>query len=105
MPLVVEAHSADIIATLLILKSEVEMRIRRSLRLTITGATEAYLLAKELADSGVGVILTPARPQPRNWESRRMYYSFLSTFPRSDCSFSQTSWTTCYKGNKFVSTP
>ncbi|KAF9450406.1 carbohydrate esterase family 9 protein [Macrolepiota fuliginosa MF-IS2] len=72
IPLIVEAHNSDIIATLLILKSEFEMRMRRSLRLTITGASEAHFLAKELADAGVGIILTPARPLPSTWEKRRI---------------------------------
>ncbi|EKM81023.1 hypothetical protein AGABI1DRAFT_127066 [Agaricus bisporus var. burnettii JB137-S8] len=72
IPLVVEAHSADIIATLLLLKSEYETEEGRNLRLTITGATEAHFLAKELADAGVGVILTPLKPLPVSWEKRRI---------------------------------
>ena len=46
--------------------------------MTITGATEAHFLAKELAEANVGVILTPARPLPANWEKRRMYVAILS---------------------------
>lgn len=72
IPLVIEAHSADIIATLLILKQQIEVGTWKSLKMTITGASEAHLLAKELADAGVGVILTPARPFPGLWEDRRM---------------------------------
>jgi hypothetical protein len=72
MPLVVETHNADIIATLLILKSEYEVKTRSRLRMTITGATEAHILAKELGEAGVGVILAPARPIPMTWEKRRM---------------------------------
>ena len=72
IPLVVEAHSVDIIASLVILKQEVETRTRRPLRLTITGGSEAHILAKELGQANVGVILNPARPFPAAWEDRRM---------------------------------
>jgi hypothetical protein len=72
IPLIVEAHNADIIATLIILKEEVETETRKFMKMTITGAAEAYILAKELSESGVGVILNPARPFPYAWEGRRM---------------------------------
>ncbi|KAJ7054512.1 carbohydrate esterase family 9 protein [Mycena amicta] len=45
--------NADIIASLLTLKSELDS----SLRLVIAGGTEAHLLAKELGAAGVGVLL------------------------------------------------
>ena len=72
--MVVEAHSADIIATLITLKMEVEYTTKREMRLTITGGAEAHLLAKELAAAKVGVILTPSRlgPFPSVWEGRRL---------------------------------
>ncbi|EAU91444.1 amidohydrolase [Coprinopsis cinerea okayama7 len=72
LPLVVEAHSADVIATLLILKQQVELDARKSIQMTITGASEAHLLAKELANAGVGVVLSPSRPFPATWEDRRI---------------------------------
>ena len=74
MPLVIEAHNADIIATLIILKKETEADTRKTLKLTITGASEAHLLAKEIAEAGVGIILVPSRgiPVPFEWESRRL---------------------------------
>jgi len=72
IPLVVEAHSADIIATLAILKSEVEVETRKTMKLTITGGAEAHLLAKELAEAHIGVILSPSRPFPYVWEDRRI---------------------------------
>jgi len=72
IPLVVEAHSADVIATLIELKREFEARTGRPLRLTIAGATEAHLLAPELAAAGVGVVLTRPRPFPGTWERRRI---------------------------------
>jgi hypothetical protein len=72
IPLIIEANSADIIATLIVLKREVERETRKTMKMTITGAAEAYMLAKELSESGVGVILNPARPYPYVWEGRRM---------------------------------
>ncbi|CAK5272083.1 unnamed protein product [Mycena citricolor] len=71
IPLVVHAESADIIATLLVLKKEVESSTGKAFKLTITGATEAHLLAKELGAAGVGVIVNP-RPFPNEWEQRRI---------------------------------
>jgi len=72
VPLVVEAHSADIIATLILLKKEVERSIGKNIRLTVTGASEAHLLAKELSESGTGVILNPVHSFPFAWEDRRI---------------------------------
>jgi hypothetical protein len=72
IPLVVEAHSADIIATLVWLKREIERETGKSIRLTLTGASEAHILAKELGEEKVGVILNPARPFPFVWEDRRI---------------------------------
>ncbi|KAF9017012.1 hypothetical protein BDZ89DRAFT_1117848 [Hymenopellis radicata] len=72
IPLVVEAHSADVIATLVLLKKEVEIEKRTSIKLTITGATEAHILAEELGEAGVGVVVSPSRPFPTLWEDRRI---------------------------------
>ncbi|KAJ7678489.1 hypothetical protein B0H17DRAFT_1206732 [Mycena rosella] len=72
VPLVVEAHSADIIASLILLKREVEAVKGRTIQMTVSGGSEAHLLAKELGEAGVGVILNPARPFPFFWEFRRM---------------------------------
>ncbi|KAJ7221007.1 carbohydrate esterase family 9 protein [Mycena haematopus] len=72
VPLVVEAHGADIIASLILLKREVEQANGNTIQITIVGATEAHLLAKELGEAGVGVILNPARPFPLFWEMRRI---------------------------------
>ncbi|KAF7317119.1 Carbohydrate esterase family 9 protein [Mycena chlorophos] len=71
MPLVVEAFGADVIATLIVLKREVESVTGKTMKMTITGAAEAHLLAQELADAGVGVIINPARTIPIIWEMRR----------------------------------
>ncbi|PPQ65659.1 hypothetical protein CVT26_000291 [Gymnopilus dilepis] len=72
LPLVIEVQSADIMASLINLKKEVEERSGTTLRVTFTGANEAHLLAKEIADAGVGVILNPSRPFPGTWKSRRI---------------------------------
>ncbi|KAF8633283.1 hypothetical protein AX17_004458 [Amanita inopinata Kibby_2008] len=71
LTLVVEANSADIIATAIILKKEVEIETKGSMKMTIMGAAEAHLLAPELAEAGVGVVLIPPRPSPISWERRR----------------------------------
>ncbi|KAJ7021523.1 carbohydrate esterase family 9 protein [Mycena alexandri] len=72
IPLVVEVHGADIIASLILLKKEVENASGQTIQMTIVGATEAHLLAKELGEAGVGVILNPAKPFPFFWELRRL---------------------------------
>lgn len=68
-----DVHSADQIATLLLLKEEVESTTGNSIKLTLTGCSEAHLLAKEIGEAGVGVILNPVRPFPSTWDQRRMY--------------------------------
>lgn len=74
----VNVESADIMATLLRLKAEIEHNIfaetnfHKELKLTFSGATEAHLLARELRHAKVGVLVHP-RPYPYAWESRRMY--------------------------------
>ena len=40
--------------------------------MTIVRATEAHLLAKELANAEIGVIVVPSRPFPYDWQTRRM---------------------------------
>jgi hypothetical protein len=72
LPLVVEVHSADIMASLINLKKEIETRHRTLIKLTFAGASEAHILAKEIGAAKVGVILNPARPFPATWKSRRM---------------------------------
>ena len=70
IPLVVRVESADIIATLILLKKEVEADKGSTIRLAISGAQEAHLLATELGEASVGVLLQ-ARPYPASWEKRR----------------------------------
>lgn len=68
----VEAYSADVIATLVLLKKEVEEKIGATIQLTIAGATEAHLLVEEIAAANIGIILKPSRPFPTTWEQRRV---------------------------------
>lgn len=59
-------------ATLIDLKKEIETKYKTQIQLTFSGAAESHLLAKEIADAGVGIILISARPFPATWGSRRM---------------------------------
>lgn len=59
-------------ASLILLKEEVEEASGTSLKLTFSGASEAHLLAKEIGQAGIGVILNSPRPHPMIWESQRM---------------------------------
>ena len=68
----VNADSADTIASLILLKREVEEKVGSNMQLTISGAIEAHLIAQEIADAGVGIIQVPARPFTTVWERRRM---------------------------------
>ncbi|KAM7198900.1 hypothetical protein V8F20_005967 [Naviculisporaceae sp. PSN 640] len=72
LPLVVTVHSADVIASLLKLKSEIDSLLKdKKIRLVIHGGAESYLLAKELAKAKVGVILAPLQSYAVEWEERR----------------------------------
>ncbi|KAF8135494.1 composite domain of metallo-dependent hydrolase [Boletus edulis] len=66
------AQNADIIASLIKLKKEVEASKGVELKLTLAGAAEAHLLAKNLGEANIGVIVTPSRPFPEAWEMTRM---------------------------------
>ncbi|RDB24983.1 Imidazolonepropionase [Hypsizygus marmoreus] len=72
LPLVVAVQSADIMASLIRLKQEIESHPGTNIRLSFSGASEAHLLAKEIGQAGVGVIVVPSRPFPYAWESRRI---------------------------------
>lgn len=67
-----EVQNADIMASLIQLKKEVEENSKTSVRLIFSGASEAHLLAKEIGQAGIGVILKSPRPFPGTWGSRRM---------------------------------
>ncbi|KAI0690094.1 carbohydrate esterase family 9 protein [Cytidiella melzeri] len=72
MPLVINVESADIIATLIHLKCEVEEAVGSSLKFVFAGASEAHLIAAEIGQAGAGVILTPFHAFPSRWEQRRI---------------------------------
>ncbi|KAJ3525960.1 hypothetical protein NM688_g8324 [Phlebia brevispora] len=73
IPLIIDVGSADIMASLLQLKADIEDQRGGQIRMVFAGATEAHLLASELAKAKVGVILAPVRPFPGNWGHRRIY--------------------------------
>lgn len=50
VPLVIEVDSADIMASLLILKMDVENRIGSRMRMVFSGAQEAHILAHEISE-------------------------------------------------------
>ncbi|RSL41546.1 hypothetical protein CEP54_015786 [Fusarium duplospermum] len=73
-------NGADGIATALKIKSEVEDVLLETgvagsaqrLKLAIIGGAEAHLVAKELAEAGVGVILSQLQSLGDTWDSRRV---------------------------------
>lgn len=79
MPLVIDVHSADVIASLLRVKGEVEEALRANstinsspkLNFVLSGGAESYALADELAEAGVGVILSPLFSYAESWDQRR----------------------------------
>jgi len=72
IPLVVKVDNADIMATLLELKEEAENAKNSTIKLVFSGASEAHILAGDIAKANVGVILTPPRPYPATWKGRRI---------------------------------
>ncbi|KAI0635342.1 carbohydrate esterase family 9 protein [Trametes polyzona] len=70
--LAIHVQSADAIASIIALKYEVEERVERGIKVTLIGATEAHLLAKELGEANIGVVISPTRPFPHHWEKRRL---------------------------------
>ncbi|KIY68393.1 hypothetical protein CYLTODRAFT_421612 [Cylindrobasidium torrendii FP15055 ss-10] len=72
LPLVVTVNNADIMASLVSLKREAETRHGASIRMVFHGATEAHLIAKEIADANVGVFIWRPRSFPAQWEQHRI---------------------------------
>jgi hypothetical protein len=68
IPLAVLAQNKDVIAHLLQMKESI--KDTAPINLVIIGGIESYLLAHELAESHVPVILVPWRCQPERWEYR-----------------------------------
>lgn len=71
LPLVIDVHSADVIASLLRMKGEVERTSKNELRLIILGGAESHMLADTLAAANVGVILAPLFSYALSWDQRR----------------------------------
>jgi imidazolonepropionase-like amidohydrolase len=77
LPLAITVHSADAIAAVLKVKSDVEYAIKASsstaskLRLVIIGGAESHIVAGELAKAGVGVVLAPLQSYSLHWDQRR----------------------------------
>ncbi|THU96122.1 hypothetical protein K435DRAFT_966103 [Dendrothele bispora CBS 962.96] len=74
LPLIIHVDNVDIMATLIKLKYDIEMDSHSNarIRMTFAGASEAHILADEIARAGIAVILTPSRPFPRSWDARRI---------------------------------
>ncbi|EMD37398.1 hypothetical protein CERSUDRAFT_114069 [Gelatoporia subvermispora B] len=72
VPLVIGVESADAMASLIELKRDVEAKFSRPMKVTFTGAAEAHILAKEIGEADIGVVLYPSRPFPSTWEQRRI---------------------------------
>ncbi|PSR81151.1 hypothetical protein PHLCEN_2v6486 [Hermanssonia centrifuga] len=72
VPLVIDVDNADIMASLLRLKGDIEEELDTSLKFVFSGASEAHLLANEISDAGVGVVVSPSRSYPGFWEKRRI---------------------------------
>jgi len=54
--LVIDVHDANIMASLLIMKTDVEYKIGSRMRMVFSGATGAHLLAREISeDNRVGL--------------------------------------------------
>ncbi|KAK4704844.1 hypothetical protein P7C70_g1364, partial [Phenoliferia sp. Uapishka_3] len=71
IPLVINAWKADTIATIILLKREVEKHSKKPLKWIIHGGQESHLVANELADAKISVILSPPRAFPASWDERR----------------------------------
>ncbi|KZT52272.1 carbohydrate esterase family 9 protein [Calocera cornea HHB12733] len=71
VPLVLSVNNADIMSTVILLKHEIEAQFSSSMKLSFAGASEAWMIAKNIADAEIGVIIAPSRATPLEWPSRR----------------------------------
>ncbi|KAB5582299.1 hypothetical protein GE09DRAFT_1074410 [Coniochaeta sp. 2T2.1] len=77
LPLVLTVHSADVISSILRVKSEIQSALAQgqhkspSLRLVIFGGAESHLVARDLASAGVSVVLAPLLSYRSTWDQRR----------------------------------
>ncbi|KAF7332041.1 Carbohydrate esterase family 9 protein [Mycena kentingensis (nom. inval.)] len=70
VPIVIDVDGADIMASLLILKDQIENAKGSRMRMVFSGAAEAHLLAQEIGNAHVGVILD-VKPNIGVWDVRR----------------------------------
>ncbi|WWC90877.1 uncharacterized protein L201_005814 [Kwoniella dendrophila CBS 6074] len=66
--LVIRTDKADIIASIIRLKQEVA----KNAKITILGGQESWIVANELAENDIGVIVSPVRSYPGEWDTRRI---------------------------------
>lgn len=79
LPLVLAAHSADTIASIIRLKSTIESAVSKinpsptqpNLHIVVIGAAEAHLVATELAAAKIPIILAPLQPHQGSWDQKR----------------------------------
>ncbi|KAK7470191.1 hypothetical protein VKT23_001629 [Stygiomarasmius scandens] len=74
LPLIISVDSADIMASLIRLKKEVEdsLGAGREIKVVFDRAAEAHLVAEQIGKAGIGVILSPVRAFPLTWEQMRI---------------------------------
>ncbi|KAG0246247.1 hypothetical protein B0O80DRAFT_381283 [Mortierella sp. GBAus27b] len=70
IPLVIEVHNRDEIIRIAQIKSELEQK-GASIKITLTGATEAWTVANHLAQADIGVILRPYLCTPVRWTAQQ----------------------------------
>lgn len=71
IPLIVNVVNADAMARLISLKQEVENRWQSKIRMVFHHASEAHILAKEISEANIGVIIAEPRPYPYTREEAR----------------------------------
>jgi hypothetical protein len=81
LPLIIAADSADIIASLISLKSTIEAAMAKAvlttttaapkLRFIIIGGAESHLVASEIAHADISVVVAPLLPHAQTWDQRR----------------------------------
>ncbi|KAF1952966.1 amidohydrolase [Byssothecium circinans] len=76
LPLILSAHSADTISSIIRLKSTIESTISSTsrppkLRIVIIGGAESHLVAPDLAAASIPIVLAPLLPHSQTWDQRR----------------------------------
>lgn len=70
LPLVLTVHSADTIANVIKLQHDLK-KAGAGPRIIILGGAESHILATELADAGIAVVLAPLLAYAQTWDQRR----------------------------------